>query len=83
MDYWLLTIRNMCVYPKNFQLFSIGKFQAYTELERLHTAFPDFSLTLCGLWSHRKAWPAFRRASIYPLGVLLHQAGVTPHRIAF
>lgn len=49
----------MCVYPKNVQLFTIEKFQAYTELERVHIAFPDFSLTLCELWSHRTAWPAF------------------------
>ena len=74
----------MCVYPKNFQLFSIEKFQAYTELERLHTAFPDFPLTLCGLWSHRKVLARLSVGLPFILwGVLLHQAGVTPHRIAF
>lgn len=78
MDYWLLTIRSMCVYPKNFQLFSIERFQAYKELERVHTAFSDFSVTLCGLWSHRTAWPAFLWGFRLPLRVLLHQAGVDP-----
>lgn len=83
MDYWLLMVRSMCVYPKNFQLFSIEKFRAYAELERLHTAFPDFPLTLCDCGPTERPGPPFCRASIYPLGVLLHQAGVTPHRIAF